>query len=339
MRRAQRPHRYCAAIGQCQILSAGGADPHRRQPGRLGGADQRGGVRHGEHVAALVLAEPVGVAGDVPRAGGAAGRRSARPSPSRPPRPAGRRRTRRGRRGRCRRGSARGRNRRCARSAARSTGGGAPSSRPAISRSQSDWPSQPCGRADQHDVEPRPAARCRPPSPHRPARRGRRWPASAGSPARAGRIARFVVEADIAGHDREVERLAGRRHAADRGGELAHDLGPFGVAEVHVVGERQRPRADGGQVAPGLGHRLRAAGLGVGGAVARRAVGGQRQRARQALELHHRGVGGARGASRSARRRCCRTGPTPRRASRDRGRRSASTAPRSGRRDPRPWPD
>ena len=37
-------------------------------------------------------------------------------------------------------------------------------------------------------------------------------------------------------------------------------------------------RADGGQVAPALGHRLLAAASRVGGAIARRAVGGQRQR-------------------------------------------------------------
>ena len=64
------------------------------------------------------------------------------------------------------------------------------------------------------------------------------------------------------------------------------------IAEIHVVGDRQRARADRGQVAPGLGHRLRAASLGVGGAVARRAVGGQRQRAGMALQPHHRGVRG-----------------------------------------------
>ena len=65
----------------------------------------------------------------------------------------------------------------------------------------------------------RAAARGRPPAPRRPARRGRRSPASAGS-----RGLGLVVEADIAGHDREVERLAGGGHAADGGGELAHDL-------------------------------------------------------------------------------------------------------------------
>ena len=144
-----------------------------------------------------------------------------------------------------------------------------------------------------------------------------------------GRIAAafgLVVEADIAAHDREVERAAGGGHAADGGGELAHDLGLFGIAEIQVVGDGQRPGAGGGEVAPGFGHRLRAARLGVGGAVARRAVGGQRQRAACALDAHDGGVGGAGALARSGRRPCCRTGPRPRRASTDRGSRSACSS-------------
>ena len=142
----------------------------------------------------------------------------------------------------------------------------------------------------------------------------------------APRVARLVVEADIAGHDREIERLAGRRHAADRGGELAHDLRPLGVAEIHVVGERQRPGADRGQVAPGLGHRLAcrplpgrrrsSAACSRWSAPARATVlpaSPPRRRRRRA-------------ASPSGRRPCCRTGPTPRRARRGRGRRPASSS-------------
>ena len=141
-----------------------------------------------------------------------------------------------------------------ARSAARSTGGGAPSSRPAISRSQSDWPSQPCvapiSTRSSQGASARPTALATSSSTPRPPIAGRGQDRAALG---------LVVEADIAGHDREVERLAGRRHAADGGGELPHDLGLFGVAEIHVVGDRQRPGADRGHVAPGLGHRLRAA--------------------------------------------------------------------------------
>ena len=45
----------------------------------------------------------------------------------------------------------------------------------------------------------------------------------------------------------------------DRADELAHDFRLFGVAEVHVVGRGQRPRANSAQVAIGFGHRLFAA--------------------------------------------------------------------------------
>ena len=41
--------------------------------------------------------------------------------------------------------------------------------------------------------------------------------------------------------------------------DLAHDLRPLGIAEVEVVGDGDRVGADGGEVAPGLGHRLLAA--------------------------------------------------------------------------------
>jgi hypothetical protein len=136
------------------------------------------------------------------------------------------------------------------RSAARSTGGGAPSSRPAISRSQRDWPSQPAGLADQHQVQAGgqgEADRLRHVLQHADAADGGGGEDGAGSAVRA---ARLVVEGDVAGHDGEVERRAGGGHAADAGGELAHDLRALGVAEVHVVRDRERAGADGGDVAP-----------------------------------------------------------------------------------------
>ena len=49
----------------------------------------------------------------------------------------------------------------------------------------------------------------------------------------------FVVERHIARHDREIERDAGFGHALDAAGELAHDFGPFRVAEIHVVGDNE----------------------------------------------------------------------------------------------------
>src|SRR5690606_30444406 len=102
-------------------------------------------------------------------------------------------------------------------------------------------------------------------------------------------------EADVAAHDREVERAAGLGHAVDGAHDLAHDLGPLGVAEVQVVGDGDRLGADRGQVAPGLRHRLLAALIGVVLHIARGAVAGHGQRLAAAVYPHHAGVvaGGA----------------------------------------------
>ena len=77
------------------------------------------------------------------------------------------------------------------------------------------------------------------------------------------------------------------RDAAD---ELAHDLGPLGIAEVEVVGDGERPAAHGGEVAPGLRHGLLAALERVGLAIARRHVGGQRERPSGRQHAHDGGV-------------------------------------------------
>ena len=88
----------------------------------------------------------------------------------------------------------------------------------------------------------------------------------------------FVVKRHVARHDGHVERVHGLADALDRADELAHDLGLFGVAEVHVVGGGQRRGAHGGQVAIGFGHGLFAALNGVGLDVARGHVRGEGQR-------------------------------------------------------------
>ena len=75
--------------------------------------------------------------------------------------------------------------------------------------------------------------------------------------------------------------------AADRGDELAHDGGPLGVAEIEVVGDRQRVGADRGEVPPGLGHRLLGALERIGGAVARGHVGREGKRLGGAVDAHH----------------------------------------------------
>ena len=181
MRRAQAGQGYGSAVGHCQIRAAGMADAHRRHAGGLGGTDQRRRIGHRQHVARLVLAEPVGMAGDVVAAPVDSRAPVSRPGPFRRPRPAARRRRRRGRRAPRRTGSGRGRNRRCAfgrqidrRRARRPRG-------PAISRSQSDWPSQPRDAADQHEVEPGAQRDPHRLAPRRRSRRRRRSPGWAGS--------------------------------------------------------------------------------------------------------------------------------------------------------------
>ena len=52
-----------------------------------------------------------------------------------------------------------------------------------------------------------------------------------------------------------VERTAGVADAANRLGELPHDLGPLGIAEVQVVGRADRLAAGARDVARRLGHR------------------------------------------------------------------------------------
>ena len=100
----------------------------------------------------------------------------------------------------------------------------------------------------------------------------------------------FVVERDVARHDREVERPAGCGHALDAADELAHDFRAFGAAEIEVVGQRERAGADRAQIAPRLGDGLHSAQNRVGLAIARRAVGGERQRLGGAVNAHDCGI-------------------------------------------------
>ena len=100
----------------------------------------------------------------------------------------------------------------------------------------------------------------------------------------------LVVERDVARHDREVERPAGLADALEAADELAHHLGLLGVAEVEVVGDGERLGADRRDVAPRLGHGLPAALDRVGLAVARGDVAGQRQALRPVLDPHDGGV-------------------------------------------------
>ena len=69
----------------------------------------------------------------------------------------------------------------------------------------------------------------------------------------------LVVERDVAGDDRDAQRLAGLRHPLDRLGELPGDLALLGVAEVEAVGQPDRLGAGAGDVPRRLEHSERAA--------------------------------------------------------------------------------
>ena len=86
----------------------------------------------------------------------------------------------------------------------------------------------------------------------------------------------LVVERDIAGHHREVERAAGFRDALQAADELAHDFRPLRIAEIEIVGDGERPPADRRDIAPGLGHRLLSAFERIRLAIARRDIHRQR---------------------------------------------------------------
>ena len=101
----------------------------------------------------------------------------------------------------------------------------------------------------------------------------------------------LVVERDIAGDDREIERPAGFADALDRLHQLAHDLRAFRIAEIEIVGRRQRLGAGRREVAPALGHGLLAAFERIGLAIARRHVRGEGERlGGMAVDAHHAGV-------------------------------------------------
>ena len=101
---------------------------------------------------------------------------------------------------------------------------------------------------------------------------------------------RLVVERHVAGDDGKVERPRGLADALDAADQFAHRLGALGIAEIEIVGERERPRADGDQIAPRFRHRLFSALARIGVAIALGAVGRQRQALRPVAEPHHRGV-------------------------------------------------
>ena len=72
--------------------------------------------------------------------------------------------------------------------------------------------------------------------------------------------------------------------------KLSHDLRPLRIAEIEIVGNRQRFRTDGRQIAPAFRHRLLAAFERIRLAIARRHVGCERKPFWPVFDAHHRRV-------------------------------------------------
>ena len=96
-----------------------------------------------------------------------------------------------------------------------------------------------------------------------------------------------VVERDVAGDDRQRERLARLRHALDRLGELPPDLGLLRVAEVEAVGEPERLAPGAGDVARCFENRGSATRERVERADAPRAVEREREAAVRRSQAQH----------------------------------------------------
>ena len=74
---------------------------------------------------------------------------------------------------------------------------------------------------------------------------------------------RFVVEADVSAGDRDAEGAARVADAAHRLGKLPHDLRPFGIAEVEVVGGADRLAARARDIARRFGDGEHRAAIGI----------------------------------------------------------------------------
>src|SRR3984893_1365078 len=99
-----------------------------------------------------------------------------------------------------------------------------------------------------------------------------------------------VVEADIAGNNRDLQPAARLGHALHRLLQLPEDLPLLRVAEVETVGDGERPSTGRNHVAPSLGDGDGSTQPGVQVAVAAVAVGAQRDCPARALDAHHGGI-------------------------------------------------
>src|SRR5208337_1091624 len=73
-------------------------------------------------------------------------------------------------------------------------------------------------------------------------------------------------------------------YALNRTDQLAHGVRLLRIAEIEIVGQRQRPRPDRDEVAPGFRDRLLSPFARIGLAIALGAVGRQRQPLRPVAE-------------------------------------------------------
>ena len=73
--------------------------------------------------------------------------------------------------------------------------------------------------------------------------------ATIGDAGTAAPLGRFVVEADVAGDERQAELARRARQPVDRRDERAEMLGIARIAEVQTIGEPDRSRADRDDVA------------------------------------------------------------------------------------------
>ena len=94
----------------------------------------------------------------------------------------------------------------------------------------------------------------------------------------------LVVERDVSPGDRGAQGAAGVADAANRGDELAHDLGFLGVAEVEAIRRPDRLGSAGGDVAARLGDGKLGSDVRIEPAVAPVAVGRDREGAPRALD-------------------------------------------------------
>jgi len=101
----------------------------------------------------------------------------------------------------------------------------------------------------------------------------------------------LVVKSDtLPDTDRVIEREAGGAHPGDGAGELGMISGRSGLPKFMLSVSAKGSAPTAGQVAPAFRDGLHAAALGIGAAIAGRAVGRQRQRLWAVADPHNRGV-------------------------------------------------